>query len=341
MSGVEHGEGGGPWGNQGFPHAESPLLSVVVPVYNEAEIVDELVRRLHSALAGAGRYELVFVDDSSSDGSWERLAELAATDPHMRLLRLSRNFGHQVALTAGLDAARGDAIVTMDGDLQDPPEVIPALVARWQEGYDVVYAVRTEREGEGLFKRGTAAGFYWVLKKVAPIEIPAQAGDFRLLSRRAARALAQMPERARFLRGMSSWIGYRQIGVPYRRDARYAGETKYPARKMLRFATDAITSFSSAPLRLVSGIGLVFVVFCAGYLAYTVYVKAFTNQAVQGWTTVVVLVLLLGGVQLVSLGIVGTYIARIFDESKGRPLYLVDEVLEGGRVETVQEPELR
>src|SRR5690242_8670065 len=165
----------------------TPLLSIVVPVYNEAGIVDELVRRLHSALADSGQYELVIVDDASSDGSWERLVELAASDPRLRLLRLSRNFGHQVALTAGLDAARGEAIVTMDGDLQDPPEVIPALVARWQEGYDVVYAVRTEREGEGLFKRGTAAGFYWVLRKVAPIEIPAQAGDFRLLSRRAAR----------------------------------------------------------------------------------------------------------------------------------------------------------
>src|SRR5438874_12551127 len=293
----------------------TPLLSIVAPVWNEAGTVDELVRRLHGALAEVGSYELVIVDDASTDETWERLVALAEADPRLRLVRLSRNFGHQVALTAGMDAARGDAIVTMDGDLQDPPEVIPTLVARWREGYDVVYAVRTEREGESLFKRGTAAGFYWLLKKVAPIEIPAQAGDFRLLSRRAVRALAQMPERARFLRGMSSWIGYRQIGVPYRRDPRYAGDTKYPTRKMVRFATDAITSFSSAPLRLVSGIGLLFVIFCAGYLAYTFYVKIFTDEAVEGWTTVVVLVLLLGGVQLVSLGIVGTYIARIFDES--------------------------
>jgi len=319
----------------------TPLLSIVAPVYNEAGIVDELVRRLHGALGEVGSYELVIVDDSSTDETWGRLLALAATDPRLRLVRLSRNFGHQVALTAGMDAARGDAIVTLDGDLQDPPELIPTLVARWREGYDVVYAVRTEREGESFFKRGTAAGFYWLLRKVAHVEIPAQAGDFRLLSRRASRALAQMPERARFLRGMSSWIGYRQIGVPYRRDARHVGDTKYPTRKMVRFATDAITSFSSAPLRLVSSIGLVFVVFCAGYLAYTVYVKAFTNEAVQGWTTVVVLVLLLGGVQLVSLGIVGTYIARIFDESKRRPLYLVDEVFEGGRVEAVEAPELR
>jgi glycosyltransferase involved in cell wall biosynthesis len=319
----------------------TPQLSIVAPVWNEAEIVDELVRRLHGALTEVGSYELLIVDDSSTDETWERLLALAATDPRLRLVRLSRNFGHQVALTAGMDASRGDAIVTMDGDLQDPPEVILTLVARWREGYDVVYGVRTEREGESFFKRGTAAGFYWLLKKVAPIEIPAQAGDFRLLSRRAVRALSQMPERARFLRGMSSWIGYRQIGVPYRRDARYEGDTKYPTRKMVRFATDAVTSFSSAPLRLVSGLGILFVVFCAGYLAYTFYVKLFTNEAVQGWTTVVVLVLLLGGVQLVSLGIVGTYIARIFDESKRRPLYLVDEVFEGGRIEAVQQPELR
>ena len=319
----------------------APLVSVVVPIYNEAETVDQLLERLQAALEPLGSYEIVLVDDCSADESWQRLLVHAAADERLRLLRLTRNFGHQVAITAGLDAARGDAIVTIDGDLQDPPEVIPALVAKWREGYDVVYGVRTEREGETLFKRATAASFYWLLKRVAPIEIPAQAGDFRLLSRRAARALAQMPERARFLRGMSSWIGYRQTGVPYRRDARFAGSTKYPTRKMVRFATDAITSFSSAPLRVVSGIGLFFVVFCAGYLAYTVYVKLFTSDTVQGWTTVVVLVLLLGGVQLVSLGIVGTYIARIFEESKRRPLYLVDEVVQGGRVESVEEPQPR
>ena len=227
----------------------------------------------------------------------------------------------------------------MDGDLQDPPETIPALVARWREGYDVVYAVREERDTDTLFKRGTASAFYWLLRRLSPVAIPAQAGDFRLLSRRAVRALQQMPERARFLRGMSAWIGYRQIGVPYRRDERFAGETKYPTRKMLRFAVDAITSFSSAPLRFVSGLGLLFVVFCAGYLAYSVYVKFFTDDAVPGWTTVVVLVLLLGGIQLLSLGIVGTYVARIFEEAKSRPLYLVDEVFEAGRVVEPAEPE--
>jgi glycosyltransferase involved in cell wall biosynthesis len=317
------------------------LLSIVVPIYNEAEVLEELLSRLRAALEPLGRYEVVLVDDGSRDGSWELLLSQAAGDGRLRLLRLSRNFGHQVAISAGLDAARGDAVVTIDGDLQDPPEVIPALVAKWNEGYDVVYAVRTEREGETFFKRRTADLFYWLIGRVSPVEIPPQAGDFRLLSRRAVRALAGMPERARFLRGMSAWIGYRQIGVPYRRDPRYAGATKYSTRKMVRFAADAITSFSSAPLRLVSGLGLVFVVFCGGYLAYSLYARFATSDTVPGWTTVVVLVLLLGGVQLLSLGIVGTYIARIFEESKQRPLYLVDEVFEGGRVEAVEEPELR
>ena len=318
-----------------------PLLSIVVPIYNEAEVVDELLRRLRESVEPLGTYELVLVDDASTDVSWERLLSGAADDRRLRLVRLSRNFGHQVAITAGLDAARGDAIVIMDGDLQDPPEVIPLLVARWREGYDVVYAVRDEREGETVFKRGTAAAFYWLLQRLSPVEIPAQAGDFRLLSRRAAHALARMPERARFLRGMSAWIGYRQTGVPYRRDPRYAGDTKYPARKMIRFAADAITSFSSAPLRFVSGLGLLFVVFCAGYLAYSLYSKFFTDDTVPGWTTVVVLVLLLGGIQLLSLGIVGTYVARIFEEAKARPLYLVDEVFEAGRVESAEPERLR
>lgn len=315
-----------------------PLVSIVVPIFNEAEVLDELLQRLRAALEPIEAHEIVLVDDASTDGSWERLLSLATADGRLRLVRLSRNFGHQVAISAGMDAARGDAVVIMDGDLQDPPEVIPSLVARWREGYDVVYAVRSEREGDTLFKRGTASAFYWLLRRASPVDIPAQAGDFRLLSRRAVNALAQMPERARFLRGMSSWIGFRQIGVPYRRDPRYAGATKYPARKMVRFATDAITSFSSAPLRLVSGVGLLFVVFCGAYLGYTVYARFFTTDTVPGWTTVVVLVLLLGGVQLVSLGIVGTYVARIFEESKARPLYLVDEVFESGRRETVEEP---
>ena len=304
------------------------LVSIVIPIYNEVETVDELWRRLRSVLAEGGDYEIVFVDDASTDGSWERLNASASDDSRIRVARLSRNFGHQVAISAGIDLARGDAVIVMDGDLQDPPEVIPSLVQKWKEGYDVVYAVRTERSGETRFKRSSATIFYRALRTLAQVDIPGNAGDFRLLSRRAADAIAAMPERARFLRGMTAWIGYRQAAIPYRRDPRYAGKTKYPLGRMLRLAADAVTSFSAAPLRIVSALGFVFVFFCAAYLLYVLYVHFLTQRTVEGWTTVVVLILLIGGIQLLSLGIVGQYVARIFDEAKQRPLYLLDAVVE-------------
>ena len=306
------------------------LVSVVVPVYDEVETIPSLHERLSTVLRPLGRYEIVVVDDGSQDGTWEALCARATTDPHLRLIRLSRNFGHQIALTAGLDAARGDAVVSLDGDLQDPPELIPDLVERWRDGYDVVYAVRTERPGETRFKLATASLFYRLLNRMSPVQIPEQAGDFRLLSRRAVDALASMPERARFVRGMTSWIGFRQVGVPYARDPRAEGETKYPLRRMLRFAGDAITSFSTAPIRVVTTLGVVAVLFCLVYLAYTLYVRLFTDDAVAGWTSVIVVVLFLGGVQLISLGVIGQYVGRIFDEVKERPLYVVDEERGGG-----------
>ena len=309
------------------------LLSVVVPVYNEVESVGELHRRLSTVMAGLGEHELVFVDDGSSDGTWEALVGLAKGDRHVRLIRLSRNFGHQLALSAGLEAARGDAVVSIDADLQDPPEVIPDLVARWREGYDVVYAVRERRTGESRFKLATAAVFYKGINRLSSTEIPEQAGDFRLLSRRALDGLLAMPERARFLRAMSTWIGFRQIGVPYGRDARYAGETKYPFRKMARLATDAVTSFSTAPIRAVTTLGLVSVAFCMLALVWTLYLRLFTDRTIQGWTSVLVVVLFLGGVQLLSIGIIGQYVGRIYDEVKGRPLYLVEETVEPQRPE--------
>jgi dolichol-phosphate mannosyltransferase len=304
-------------------------ISVVAPVLDEVGSVGELHERLTRVLEPLGSYEIVIVDDGSRDGTWEALRELAAADPHLRLVRLSRNFGHQVAMTAGLDAARGDAVVCMDGDLQDPPEVIGELLARWREGYDVVFAVRRSRHGETRYKRWTARLFYRAIGRMSPVEIPAEAGDFRLLSRRAADALRAMPERARFLRGMSSWIGFRQIGVPYDREPRKQGETKYPTRKMVRFATDAVTSFSTTPLKLLATLGFVLVGFCAAFLVYTLYKRLFTDDTVQGWTSVVVVVLLIGGVQLLSLGVMGQYVARIYDEVKGRPLYVVSEFVEG------------
>jgi dolichol-phosphate mannosyltransferase len=313
------------------PGDDGALISVVAPVYNEAETLPVLHRRLTDALAGVGRYELVFVDDGSSDGSWEVLRGLADADPHVRLMRLSRNFGHQIALTAALEMARGDAVVSTDSDLQDPPEVIPRLVAKWREGYDVVYAVRSRREGETRFKLATAAAFYKTINRMSSVDIPEQAGDFRLLSRRALDALLAMPERARFLRGMSSWIGFPQTGVEYQREARHAGETKYPLRRMLHFASDAMTSFSTTPIRIVTALGFVSVLLCLLALVWTLYERLFTDETVAGWTSVIVVVLFLGGVQLLSLGIIGQYVGRIFEEVKERPLYIVDEVVEPER----------
>lgn len=315
-------------GYAGMP-TDTDLISVVVPVYNEEGTVAELHRRLTSVLAPLGRYELLLVDDGSSDGTWLAARELARTDQHLRLIRLSRNFGHQVALSAGLDHARGNAVVSMDGDLQDPPELIPELIDRWRAGSDVVFAIRRQREGETWFKLATASAFYKLINRVSSVEIPEQAGDFRLLSRRALDALLAMPERARFLRGMSSWIGFEQASVPYARDPRYAGETKYPLRRMLHFAGDAVTSFSATPIRLVAALGFMSVAVCLVALAWTLYVRLFTDETVAGWTSVIVVVLFLGGVQLLSLGIIGQYVGRIFDEVKDRPLYFVSERVDG------------
>jgi len=306
------------------------VISVVLPVHNEAGTLPELHRRLTSALEPLGPYEIVLVDDGSTDDSWAHLVALAKNDAHVELLRLSRNFGHQAALTAGLDAARGEAVIVMDADLQDPPEAIPALVAKWREGFDVVYGVRTAREGETRFKLWTAAAFYRSLRAISHVDIPADAGDFRLLSRRAVDALALMPERARFLRGMTSWVGFRQVAVEYEREARYAGTTNYSRRRMITLALDAITSFSTAPIRVVTSLGFVLVLFCVGVLAWTVYVRLFTDTAVAGWTSLLAVVLLLGGMQFVALGVIGQYVARIFEEAKQRPLYLVSERIRGG-----------
>jgi dolichol-phosphate mannosyltransferase len=306
------------------------MLSVVAPIFNERDSVEELWRRLTLALTPLGEYEVVLVDDGSTDGSWELLRGIAARDEHVRLLKLSRNFGHQIALTAGLDTARGDAVVLIDADLQDPPELIPDLVARWEEGFDVVYAVRGRRDGESRVRLLAIAAFYRLFRRLAATDIPADTGDFRLLSRRAVDSLARMPERARYLRGMTSWIGFRQVGVTYRRDPRFAGSSKYPLAKLLRLASDGIASFSVAPIRLLTRVGFVMIVFCAAVLGWTLYTRFFTHNAPQGWTSVLGVVLLLGGIQLLGMGIVGQYIARIFEETKQRPLYLIEEIVERG-----------
>jgi polyisoprenyl-phosphate glycosyltransferase len=302
-----------------------PTLSIVVPVFNEEAILDTLHARVVAALErSAERFELVLVDDGSRDGSWEKMTAAAARDPRVVLVRLSRNFGHQVAITAGVDAARGEAVVLMDADLQDPPEVIPEMIARWRAGYDVVYGRRSRRLGESWFKRATAAAFYRVIRGLTSVDIPADTGDFRLMSRRVVEVLKRLEERNRFVRGLVAWIGWRQTAVEYERAERLAGETKYPLRKMVRFAADAIVSFSIAPLRVATALGLVVSTFSFGYAVYAVLARIFSWDVVQGWASLMVAVTFLGGVQLISLGVIGEYVGRVYDEVKRRPLYVAD-----------------
>jgi dolichol-phosphate mannosyltransferase len=308
----------------------SVTLSVVVPVFNEAAGLDALHQRLTSTLRPTGvPYEIVLVDDGSRDGSWERMADLAERDPHLVLVRLSRNFGHQIAITAGLDHASGEAVVVMDADLQDPPEVVPRMLERWRAGYDVIYGRREKRLGEGLFKRATAAVFYRLVRRLTAVDIPADTGDFRLMSRRAVEALRSLQERNRFVRGMVAWVGFRQTAVDYVREARHAGETKYPLGKMVRFAADAIFSFSHVPLRLATGLGLTASTVAFGYAVYAILARVLGWPTVQGWASLMVAIIFLGGVQLVSLGIIGEYIGRVYDEVKARPLYLTQAVVRG------------
>jgi dolichol-phosphate mannosyltransferase len=312
------------------------LLSVVAPVYNEQELVEEFYARVTKALAGFD-FELVLVDDGSRDGTPAILQRLASTDPRVHVVYLSRNFGHQTALTAGLDHARGDAVVMLDADLQDPPELIPRMVDHWRAGCDVVYAVREHREGESYFKLTTARWFYKLFDKLTQVELHHNSGDFRLLDRRALNALLSMRERSRFLRGMTVWVGYRQAAVPYRRDPRYAGETKYTLPKMLRFSLDAIFSFSHRPLQLATLLG--FLVSTLALVAIpVVVVLRILGSYLPGFGTITIAILLLGGIQLIAIGIIGEYVSRIYDEVKNRPLYLVRSRLNFGEEEIPKPP---
>ncbi|MGH9025097.1 MAG: glycosyltransferase family 2 protein [Acidimicrobiia bacterium] len=298
--------------------------SFVIPILNERETLAELYERLEPVMAALdGPSEVVLVDDGSSDASYELMCDLHARDRRIRALRLSRNFGHQTALSAGLDHARGRAVVIMDGDLQDPPEVVLEMARRWREGYDVVYAVRDERAGESWTKLTTATWFYRIFGRLTEIDMPPNAGDFRLVDRRAVDAVTSMPERRRYLRGMFAWVGYNQTGVHYSRAPRHAGRTKFPLRKMISFAADGIVSFSTAPLRLTLGIG--FVVSILSLLAgvAAIVLKLAGVEVVPGWASIAVGMAFLSGIQLTVLGLIGSYIARIHDEVKQRPLYLV------------------
>ncbi len=302
-------------------------ISVVIPVYNEEQTLETLVERLGAALAKLGEpYEVVFVNDGSTDRSQEILSACHQCDPRLKCVSLSRNFGHQVAVTCGLDHSGGAAVVVMDGDLQDPPEVLPDLVRLWREGYDVVYAVRQQRK-ENALKVGAYKIFYWLLRRVSYLDIPLDSGDFSLMDRRVVDILGRMPERNRFVRGLRTWVGLRQTGFEYAREARYAGESKYSFTKLMRLAFDGLISYSFVPLRMVSNLGLLVSIGTIVYMGYLMVGRFFGDQTLQGWLSTVVIVLFLGGIQLLSLGIIGEYIGRIFDEVKQRPQYVVGEVL--------------
>jgi polyisoprenyl-phosphate glycosyltransferase len=307
----------------------SPKISIVAPIYNEVENIPELYHRISEVLDTTGdSWELVMVDDGSTDGSTDLIRKYRDQDSRVVAVIFARNFGHQIAVTAGLDYARGDAVVIIDSDLQDPPEVILDLIAKWREGYEVVFAVRTEREGETWFKEFTASLFYRLIYRITDVDIPLDTGDFRLLDRKVVDVMRQMRERHRFLRGMSVWVGFRQTGVGYKRAARFSGETKYPLRKMLKFATDAITSFSYFPLQLAMYIGFISAGISILAIPVVVILRLAGSQAFFGQASTLIAVLFLGGVQLISLGILGEYIGRLYDEAKERPLYIVSEAPE-------------
>jgi len=298
--------------------------SIIAPIYNEIDSLPELHRRIKGVMDSTREpWELILVDDGSTDGSTEKIRELAKADKNVRPVIFARNFGHQIAITAGWDYARGDAVVIIDADLQDPPEVILELAKKWKEGYEVVYAVRAEREGESWFKKFTASMFYRIIYSITDVKIPVDTGDFRLMDRKVVDVLKHMPERHRFPRGMSAWVGFRQIGVQYKRAARVAGVTKYPFSKMLKLALNAITSFSYFPLQVATFFGFVSAGVSILAIPIVIYLRMAGIPQFTGQATTLIAVLFLGGVQLISLGILGEYIGRLYDEAKGRPLYIV------------------
>jgi polyisoprenyl-phosphate glycosyltransferase len=305
-------------------------VSLVVPVFNEQEVIAAFYDRASRVLRSIDNssYELIFVDDGSRDTSYTQLAAFAAKDPCVRVLKFSRNFGHQIAISAGIDHASGDCVAVIDADLQDPPEVVAEMVDRWRQGFDVVYGLRSDRAGETRLKLWTAAMFYWLLGRLTNIHIPANVGDFRLMSRRVVDQVKNLREKDRFVRGLVSWVGFNQTGLTYRRDARYAGETKYPFRKMLKFSFDGITSFSTVPLKLATWLGTFAAILAVLYLV-SVFVQKLLGNTVEGWATIMVALLFIGSVQLICLGIIGEYLGRIFNEVKPRPMYVIEERLGG------------
>ncbi|MEW5958648.1 MAG: glycosyltransferase family 2 protein [Chloroflexota bacterium] len=302
--------------------------SIVAPCYNEEGNLLELRRRVTEVMDQTGEsWELVLINDGSKDRTPELMRELHAADPRVHYIDFARNFGHQIAVTAGMDYAQGEAIILIDADLQDPPELFLQMIEKWKEGYDVVYAVREERKGESWFKLATAKLFYRIIFRITDVKIPLDTGDFRLMDRKVVNAIKQMKERHRFIRGMTSWVGFKQTGVTYTRAERFAGETKYPIRRMVKFAWDAVTGFSFFPLQLAMYLGFTIAGLSALGVVGVVIARLFGNQAFFGQATTLVMVLFLGGVQLISLGIIGEYLGRIYDEVKGRPMYIVNETV--------------
>ncbi|MED3977600.1 glycosyltransferase family 2 protein [Priestia megaterium] len=300
--------------------------SIVVPVYNEEEVIHETYRRLTEVMRSTKEaYELLFVNDGSRDRTAEIIKEYSEQDPTVVLLDFARNFGHQIAITAGMDYARGEAVVVIDADLQDPPELILEMIEKWKKGFDVVYAKRTKRKGETYFKKQTAAMFYRFLRAMTDIDIPLDTGDFRLLDRKVCNQMNSIQEKNRFVRGLVSWVGFKQIAVEYERDERLAGESKYPLKKMLKLSMDGITSFSYKPLKLASYAGVTLSGIGFIYLLVVLYLKLFTDSTITGWASLIVIQLFFSGIILIILGMIGEYIGRIYDETKNRPLYIVRE----------------
>jgi polyisoprenyl-phosphate glycosyltransferase len=321
------------------PDAARPMLSLVLPVFNEEAVIGELGTRLTEFLGHLDlTWEVVFVDDGSRDRSFELLKQLCAKEPRYRVVSFSRNFGHQLAITAGIDYARGSAVVVMDADLQDPPEAIAQMISKWREGFDIVHAVRSKREKEGLFKRGTAFLFYRLLRKMVGFPIPLDAGDFRLMSRRVVLTLRALREANPFVRGMVAWVGFRQATIEYSRKPRFAGTTHYPLRKMIRFALDGITSFSAVPLRIATWLGLAAGAAGIVVAAWAVYERLVNARVVPGWATIMIAVSLASSAQLVMIGVLGEYVGRIYEELKRRPLYIVAEEVNASRDDQTTKP---
>ncbi|MFQ5900484.1 MAG: glycosyltransferase family 2 protein [Thermodesulfobacteriota bacterium] len=304
----------------------TPLISIVIPVYNEDTVIQETHRQVKCVMDSLSLpYEVIFIDDGSIDKTYECLLEIVKTNSKVKAIGFSRNFGHQAALTAGIDHAGGNVIITMDGDLQHPPELIPLLLEKWREGYEVVYTIREYGKDEGIIKKGASHLFYKVMNRLAQLNIPPGAADFKLFDKKVVKSLTSLKERARFLRGLSVWVGYRQTGVKYKAAPRYAGVSKYSPGKMIRLALDGITSFSIFPLKIATYMGFIVSLVSFIYLTYALYIKLIADKALPGWASVVIPMLFLGGIQLITIGILGEYIGRIYEEVKGRPIYIASK----------------